>query len=42
MRFGRDVEVRPLGGTAGCLTMVLISVVASIVLTLIVNVIIRL
>ena len=42
MRFGRNVEVRPLGGIAGCLTMVLISVVASLVLTLIVNVIIRL
>ena len=42
MRFGRNVEVRPLGGTVGCLTMVLISVVASLVLTLIVNVIIRL
>jgi hypothetical protein len=42
MRFGRNVEVRPLGGTPGCLAMVLISVVASLVLTLIVNVIIRL
>ena len=42
MRFGRNVEVRPLGGATGCLAMVLISVVASLVLTLIVNVIIRL
>ena len=42
MRFGRDVEVRPLGGAAGCLAMLLISVVASLVLTLLVNVIIRL
>ena len=42
MRFGRNVEVRPLGGTTGCLAMVLISVLASLVLTLIVNVIIRL
>ena len=42
MRIGRNAEVRPVGGAAGCLTMVLISVVASLVLTLIVNLIIRL
>jgi hypothetical protein len=36
MRFG-DVEVRPLGGGMGCLAMLLISVLASVVLTLAVN-----
>jgi hypothetical protein len=38
MRFG-NVEVRPLGGGIGCLTMVLISVIASVVLTILLNVI---
>ena len=36
MRFG-EVEVRPLGGTMGCLAMVLFSVIASVILTLLVN-----
>ena len=36
MRFG-NVEVRPLGGGFGCLLMVLFSVVASVVLTVLVN-----
>jgi hypothetical protein len=36
VRFG-DVEVRPLGGGLGCLAMILFSVVASLVLTLLVN-----
>ena len=36
MRFG-NVEVRPLGGGIGCMTMLLISVVASVVLTLVLN-----
>jgi len=31
------VEVRPLGGGLGCLLMVLFSVVASVVLTVLVN-----
>lgn len=38
MRFG-NVDVRPLGGGAGCLTMILISVIASVVLTILLNVI---
>ena len=38
MRFG-NVDVRPLGGSAGCLTMILISVIASVVLTILLNVI---
>ena len=36
MRFGR-VEVRPLGGGPGCLLMILISIIGSIVLTVLVN-----
>ena len=39
MRFG-NVEVRPLGGAAGCLTMLLISIVASVLLTILINVLI--
>jgi hypothetical protein len=37
VRFG-DVEVRPLGGGLGCLAMILFSVMASLVLTLLVDV----
>ena len=33
-----DVEVRPLGGSAGCLGMILFSVLASVVLTLLLKV----
>lgn len=40
MRFG-NVEVRPLGGGKGCLTMLLVSIAASIVLTLVLNALIR-
>ena len=36
MRFG-NVEVRPLGGGAGCLVMLLVSLVLSGALTLLVN-----
>jgi len=36
MRFG-NVEVRPLGGGAGCLGMLLFSVIASVVLTVLLN-----
>lgn len=35
MRFGDNVEVRPLGGGPGCLMMILISVVLTIVVNLI-------
>lgn len=38
MRFG-NVEIRPLGGGLGCLLMILFSVVASIVLTVLVNIV---
>ena len=37
MRFGRTVEIRPLGGGFGCLLMILFSVIASVVLTLVAN-----
>lgn len=40
MRFGR-VEVQPLGGGAGCLGMLLFSVLASVLLTVIVNLLLR-
>lgn len=36
MRF-RNVEIKPLGGTIGCLTMISISMVLSVVLTLLLN-----
>jgi hypothetical protein len=35
------VRVRPVGGAAGCLTMILVSIVASVVLTLLLNWLIR-
>ena len=38
MRFG-NVDVRPLGGGAGCLSMLLISVIASVVLTILLKVV---
>jgi hypothetical protein len=37
MRVGRNVEVRPLGGGLGCLMMILVSIIASVLLTLFVN-----
>ena len=37
MRFGRNVEVRPLGGGFGCLLMILFSVVAAVLLTVVAN-----
>lgn len=40
MRFG-DVEIRPLGGGPGCLLMILVSIVGSIVLTILVNLFVR-
>ena len=40
MRFG-NVEVRPVGGGAGCLTMILVSVVLSLLLTLLLNLAVR-
>ena len=40
MRFG-GVEIRPLGGGPGCLLMILFSVLASIVLTVLLNLVLR-
>ncbi|HEX9968812.1 MAG TPA: hypothetical protein VGB03_01635 [Acidimicrobiales bacterium] len=40
MRFG-NVEVRPLGGGAGCLGMILFSILASVILTVLLNVLVR-
>ena len=40
MRIG-NWDIRPLGGGVGCLTMVLLSIVASIVLTVLVNVLLH-
>lgn len=36
MRIG-GAEVRPVGGAAGCLTMLLVSIVLSVLLTLLLN-----
>ncbi len=36
MRFG-NMEIKPLGGRAGCITMILVSVAASILLTVLLN-----
>jgi hypothetical protein len=37
VRIGRNIEVRPLGGLPGCLAMIVASIVISVVLTLLVN-----
>jgi hypothetical protein len=41
MRFGDNIEVRPLGGGMGCLGMILFSILASVLLTVILNLIAR-
>jgi hypothetical protein len=38
MRFG-DVEVRPVGGALGCMVMILVSALASVLLTILLNVV---
>lgn len=40
MRFG-NMEIRPLGGGVGCLMMILFSVLASIVGTILLNLLFR-
>lgn len=40
MRIG-NVDIRPLGGAPGCLAMLLFSILASVLLTVIVNVVLR-
>ncbi len=37
VRIGRNVEVRPLGGGLGCLTMIAVSVLVSVLLTVLLN-----
>ena len=37
----RNVSIRPLGGATGCLVMVLFSIVASVLLTVVLNVVLR-
>jgi hypothetical protein len=41
MRLGRNLEVRPLGGAPGCLGMIVFSIIASVVLTVLINLIAR-
>ena len=41
MRIGRIVEVRPLGGGAGCLGMILVSLLLSVLLTVVINLLVR-
>jgi hypothetical protein len=36
-----NFQIRPLGGAPGCLTMILVSVVASVLLTVVVNLLVR-
>jgi hypothetical protein len=40
MRIG-GVEIRPLGGGPGCLLMLLVSVIGSVLLTILLNVALR-
>jgi hypothetical protein len=40
--MARDrVQVRPLGGGLGCVAMILVSIVASVVLTVLLNLVLR-
>ena len=41
MSGNRRFQVRPLGGAPGCLLMILFSVVASVLLTVLLNVLVR-
>ena len=40
MRF-RNVEIRPLGGGVGCLVMILFSILASVIGTILLNLLLR-
>ena len=40
MRIG-NWEIRPLGGGLGCFTMILISIIASLLLTVLLNLVLR-
>jgi hypothetical protein len=39
MKLGRNVEIRSLGGGLGCLAMLLVSLIASVLLTVAINLI---
>jgi hypothetical protein len=41
MRIGK-LEIRPVGGGTGCLLMILFSIVASVILTIVLNLLLRL
>jgi len=41
LRLGRNLEVRSLGGGPGCLGMIAFSVIASILLTVLLNLLLR-
>lgn len=41
MRLGKHVEIRPLGGGVGCLLMILVSVALSVLLTVVLNLLLR-
>jgi len=36
-----DIRIRPLGGGLGCVAMIVFSVVASVVLTVVLNLLVR-
>jgi hypothetical protein len=36
-----SLQIRPLGGGAGCLAMIAFSIVASVLLTIVVNLLVR-
>lgn len=40
MRFG-NTDIRPLGGAPGCLAMIALSIIASVVLTVVLNLLVR-
>jgi hypothetical protein len=40
MRIG-NVQIRPLGGGVGCLLMILVSIVLSVLLTIVANLLVR-
>ena len=41
MRIGRSTEVRFLGGAPGCLAMIVISILLSVFLTVVINLLLR-
>jgi hypothetical protein len=41
MRVGWNIEIRPLGGGLGCLTMIAVSIVLSVLLTILINLLAR-